>query len=139
MLGPSWRSRADSNRCRSFCRAQPSRSATRPFTIYYFKLPLSLLSVFNLVNSVIVTILSNTHIHTHSSLERPPSLRQLRRAGIRTAVGAFAELSLAARPCLRETLRQAMHETLYYLLFQTSTFLTFCVQPGQFCNRHNIK
>ncbi len=25
------RSRADSNRCRSFCRALPSRSATRPF------------------------------------------------------------------------------------------------------------
>ena len=25
------RSRADSNRCRSFCRAQPSHSATRPF------------------------------------------------------------------------------------------------------------
>lgn len=30
-LLPAARSRADSNRCRSFCRAQPSHSATRPY------------------------------------------------------------------------------------------------------------
>src|SRR5438105_3755544 len=30
-IGFGWRFRADSNRCRSFCRAQPSHSATEPF------------------------------------------------------------------------------------------------------------
>ena len=33
-LSQIWRSRADSNRCRRFCRPVPSRSATRPFSSY---------------------------------------------------------------------------------------------------------